>query len=228
MYDALSVVCELQIRGTTFCTISFLDHTLHLCFFFIAHDSYSLGSGNMLKRFSTFRKGKKEGENGAVANGSHPTSNGVANGANGNHTLNGHANSNGNASPQSPNRPTKRFSFGPPKRQESSFNEPDHSVTRGDVDSAFDQFAQLVSASRRPLPTQTGDGSYLEHDAPSSLFQDLKALGFKDVKTFRELLASKISGALNDDKTMLMERIIQVQKFYSFAAPTLTDSMHSS
>ena len=170
----------------------------------------------MFKRFS-FRKSKKEGENGAVLNGngsngsnikSNGATNGEANGANGHHTYDGYNDSNGKTNP----RPMKQPSRGVSKEQESSFSEPDHSVTRGDVDSAFEQFAQLVSASRRPLPTQTGDGSYLEHEVPSSLFQELKTLGFKDMKTLKETLVNKASGALNDDKTMLMERVIQVER----------------
>jgi linoleate 10R-lipoxygenase len=160
----------------------------------------------MFKRFS-IRKGKKE-ENGSVPNGT----NGVhAEPVNGTSSANGNAN--GFAATNAANsfsKPTKRFSFAAPKRQDTTFSQPDHSVTRGDVDSTFEQFAQLIHASNRPLPTQTGDGSYLEHDVPSSLFQDLKSLGFKDVKTLREVLANKASNALNDDKTMLMERIIQV------------------
>ena len=35
-------------------------------------------------------------------------------------------------------------------------------------------------------------------------------MGFKDVKTLRDVIANKASNALMDDKTMLMERIIQV------------------
>jgi len=39
---------------------------------------------------------------------------------------------------------------------------------------------------------------------------DLKNLGFKDLKTLREVIESKAKGELVDDKTYIMERVIQV------------------
>ena len=167
----------------------------------------------MLKRFSTFRR--KKTEDLGLANG-----NGVSNGGtdgskpNGTHVVNGTATANGHTESSGSNgtangqRASKRFSVGGAAKRQ--WSEPDHSVTRGDVDSSFTQFAQLIHASSRPLPTQTGDGSYIEHEAPSSLFQDLMHLGFKDFKTLEQTIMSKATGALADDKTMLMERIIQV------------------
>ncbi|KAL1964166.1 hypothetical protein VTN77DRAFT_7254 [Rasamsonia byssochlamydoides] len=88
--------------------------------------------------------------------------------------------------------------------------EEDHSAKRNEVIATFEKYAQLIHASRRPLPTQTGDGTYLEHEPSSSLFQDLRALGFKDYGTLLEVMKNKASGQLVDDKTMLMERIIQL------------------
>ena len=172
----------------------------------------------MLKRLSTLRKKKdSEGSKSNGTNGAHAANgangNGVTNGTNG---ANGHSSTNGangtngtNGASKASKGPTKRFSFAPPKRQATE-PAPDRSVTRGDIDNSFEQFAQLVHASRRPLPTQTGDASYIDHEVSSSLLQDIKTLGFKDVKTLKEVLQSKASGALADDKTMLMERIIQV------------------
>jgi linoleate 10R-lipoxygenase len=90
--------------------------------------------------------------------------------------------------------------------------EPARAETHGqekDAQGLLEQFAQLVHASRRPLPTQSGDGAYLEHEVPSSIFADLKTLGFKDVKTLMEVMTSK-KGTLQDDKTYIMERVIQV------------------
>ena len=86
----------------------------------------------------------------------------------------------------------------------------DHSASRKAVESSFDQFAQLIHTSRRPLPTQTGDGSYIDHEVPSSLFQDLKSLGFKDVNTLIQVIKTKAGGGLQDDSTYLMEHVIQV------------------
>lgn len=102
----------------------------------------------------------------------------------------------------------KRSSFIPQKKKEEQ--NVDHSASRADVESSFKKFAQLVHASRRPLPTQSGDGAYLERTEPTGFIQDLKSIGFRDVETLMELMKSKTSGKLQDDKTYLMERIIQV------------------
>lgn len=98
----------------------------------------------------------------------------------------------------------------PNKRSPRNSREEDHGVKRSEVSSTFEKYAQLIHASRRPLPTQSGDGTYLENDSPSGLFQDMKSLGFKDVNTLKDLMKSKAKGEYVDDKTMLMERIIQV------------------
>lgn len=48
--------------------------------------------------------------------------------------------------------------------------------TRAGVTSAFAQFGSLIQASRRPLPTQHGDGTYSETKTRPGLRQDLKSL----------------------------------------------------
>lgn len=85
-----------------------------------------------------------------------------------------------------------------------------HAVKREEVQNAFEQFAQVLHASQRPLPTQTGDGAYLEDAVAPSLMQDLRSLGFQDVKTLLAVMQTKATGALADDKTYIMERVIQV------------------
>lgn len=94
----------------------------------------------------------------------------------------------------------------------SSSKERDYSAKRNAVVSLFEKYAQLIHASLRPLPTQSGDGTYLESASsasPSSgLLQDLRALGFGDLNTLKDVLMTQ--GQLVDDKTMLMERVIQV------------------
>ena len=161
----------------------------------------------MLKRLSTIGRKKKDDVNG-VPNGNGAYANGGANGVS-NGAANGAANG-VKADGPARTKPTKRMSFARTKKQESTNDEEqDRSVTRGDVESSFQQFQQLIHASSRPLPTQTGDGAYLEHEAPSSLLSELRTLGFKDFKTLREVISSKATGALVDDKTMIMERVIQ-------------------
>lgn len=142
----------------------------------------------MLRRFSsTFRKGKKEDSQ----------TNGINN-------VNGVNASSSSAKPD----PQRRRSNLAPQKEDK---EPeDHSAGHTQVESTFQQYAQLIHAARRPLPTQSGDGAYLDHDMPSGLMDDLKHLGFKDINTLMGVMKTKASGELADDKTYLMERVIQV------------------
>lgn len=85
---------------------------------------------------------------------------------------------------------------------------PDHGESRLDIESALTSFVSLVTHSLRPLPDQTGDGSYIEHDIHPSLFKELSTIRIGDVKTLIEKLEAG-SGPI-DDKTMLMEHVIQL------------------
>ncbi|KAL9596957.1 MAG: hypothetical protein Q9219_005468 [cf. Caloplaca sp. 3 TL-2023] len=87
---------------------------------------------------------------------------------------------------------------------------PDYSVTQGDVQSNFQKFAHLLHASSRPLPTQSGDGAYLEEGQPSGFMQDLKTFGFKDYNTMMQVMKGKATGELQDDKTYVMEHLMQL------------------
>ncbi|KAI9804221.1 MAG: hypothetical protein M1825_001623 [Sarcosagium campestre] len=87
---------------------------------------------------------------------------------------------------------------------------PPEAPARDDIVATFKKFGQVLHAALRPLPTQTGDGTYLDEPVPSSLIKDLANLGFKDVETLKDLVKQKLKGELNDDKTYLMERVIQM------------------
>ena len=93
-----------------------------------------------------------------------------------------------------------------------SSSDEDQNETPEDGVSVFDKYAQVLHASQRPLPNQTGDGTYLDKEHSGSLFQDVRALGFRDVGTVRDIVKTKAKGEHTDDKTMLMERIIQVSQ----------------
>ena len=169
----------------------------------------------MFKRLSVLGRRRKDEDTNGLTNGDAAHANGAANGHADGQEANGSS------------KPTKRLSFARTKTQKPSqdtngTNAPDRSVTRGDVESSFQQFQQLLHRSSRPLPTQTGDGSYLENEEHSSLFSELKSLGFKDFKTLQEVISSKASGALADDKTMIMERVIQVTSPTLGLEPSLT------
>ncbi|KAI9804672.1 MAG: hypothetical protein M1833_006747 [Piccolia ochrophora] len=81
---------------------------------------------------------------------------------------------------------------------------------RADIETTFRIFAEVFHDALRPRPTQTGDGTYLEEKIPSSLLKDFSSLGFKDVETLKDLLKQKITGGPTDDRSYLMERIIQL------------------
>ncbi len=152
----------------------------------------------MIRRFSQkvgFGK-KKEDVNG--------TTNDTTNGTNGTHATNGITNGDGG---EKPNLQKRTSTFMPFKAKKETT---DHAASRADVESSFAQFAQLIHASRRPLPTQTGDGAYLDHAEPSGLLSDIRSMGFKDAKTLMDVMKTKATGELQDDKTYIMERTIQV------------------
>ncbi|KAK5258525.1 hypothetical protein LTR40_007737, partial [Exophiala xenobiotica] len=79
----------------------------------------------------------------------------------------------------------------PPAAQERVAGDASGPATRKDVENIFQQFAQLLHASQRPLPTQSGDGQYLDEAKPSGFLADLKSLGLKDVKTVTHMLEDK-------------------------------------
>lgn len=112
--------------------------------------------------------------------------------------------------PHSPQKPPLDQVARSPVMESKEAENTHHAVKREEVQSSFQQYAQLIHASHRPLPTQSGDGSYIEENVPSGLMQDLKSLGFQDVKTLIGVMKTKATGALADDKTYLMERVIQL------------------
>ncbi|KAF7718629.1 Linoleate 10R-lipoxygenase [Penicillium ucsense] len=97
-----------------------------------------------------------------------------------------------------------------PLRKSSSHEDKPQTVNRAEVVAIFDKYAQAIHASSEPLPSQGGDGAILKHEQSSGLFNDIKSLGFRDLSTVKDLIKSKASGELVDDKTYLMERIIQL------------------
>ena len=145
----------------------------------------------MLRRFSTFRKSKgdktEKADRDSKANGSNANSAAAASNS------------------------SKRQSKVPPPRRPSS--DSGSSAESEDVPAVFEKYAQVLHASSRPIPHQGGEAAYLEKEHPSGLFNDLKSLGFKDFTSLKDVIKTKINGELTDDKTMIMERIIQVSRY---------------
>lgn len=72
------------------------------------------------------------------------------------------------------------------------------------------QIEQVVTAALRPLPTQTGDGSYVQEPAVTGLAKDLFHFDLKDAGTLAEVAKSAITGEAVNDRDYIMERVIQV------------------
>lgn len=72
------------------------------------------------------------------------------------------------------------------------------------------QMEQVVSASLRPLPTETGDGTYVKGEAMTGFAKDIGHFGPKDVETLAEVAKSAVTGAPVNDREYIMERVIQV------------------
>ncbi|EGE05562.1 fatty acid oxygenase [Trichophyton equinum CBS 127.97] len=82
---------------------------------------------------------------------------------------------------------------------------------RGDVEGTFAKYAQLIHASRRPLPNQSGDGSYLREETKyTSTLSDLRTMGWKGISTLLAVRKHKKSGKLDNDREYIMERVINL------------------
>lgn len=72
------------------------------------------------------------------------------------------------------------------------------------------QVEQVIAASLRPLPTQTGDGSYIPTSTTTGLAKDLGHMQLKDAKTLLDVMESAATGEPINDREYIMERVIQV------------------
>ncbi|KAE8340946.1 hypothetical protein BDV24DRAFT_151607 [Aspergillus arachidicola] len=72
------------------------------------------------------------------------------------------------------------------------------------------QLEKVVSASLRPLPTETGDGSYVKVSNSTGIVRDLGRMDLSDVKTIVELTKNAATGEPLNDKHYIMERLIQL------------------
>lgn len=72
------------------------------------------------------------------------------------------------------------------------------------------QIQQAMMAALRPLPTQTGDGSYIQTPNVTGLAQDLSHVDLKDAETLAEVAKTALTGETVNDRDYIMERVIQV------------------
>lgn len=83
--------------------------------------------------------------------------------------------------------------------------------SRTDIESVIREISSALHASSRPLPTQTGDNTYLSvESAKSNLLSGMKHLSIHNMKTVKDMLVESIEGSLVDDRTYIMERVIQL------------------
>ena len=68
----------------------------------------------------------------------------------------------------------------------------------------------LINASARPLPTQTGDGSYVIPPVTTGLIQDLRKMDISDVESVLNLVTTSVTGKATNDKTYFMEKLIKL------------------
>lgn len=110
-----------------------------------------------------------------AVHGTNGTSNGTngTNGTNGSKETSGHFEERMNSESSVGVGKSSTNTAGPMKKEKAP---PLPKPTRAGVDSSFAQFAQLIHASRRPLPIQNGDGTYSEGKKRPGFKKDLQAL----------------------------------------------------
>lgn len=74
----------------------------------------------------------------------------------------------------------------------------------------IEKIGKVVEASLRPLPTETGDGTYIQTKKVTGFAKDLKHVDLNDVKTLVEVAKSAVTGEAVDDRDYVMEGIIQL------------------
>ncbi|XHG01181.1 hypothetical protein AWENTII_004579 [Aspergillus wentii] len=79
-----------------------------------------------------------------------------------------------------------------------------------EIEKSASQVEQLVSASLRPLPTETGDGTYIKQPTTTGIAHDIGHFDFGDLKTLLEVTKNATTGEPTDDKKYIQERVIQL------------------
>ena len=85
-----------------------------------------------------------------------------------------------------------------------------HITARQKIEDALESARGLVKASLRPLPTQTGDCSYITTPQMTGFIKDLQKMGVEDAATLVQLVKTTISGEKVNDKTYTMEHVIKL------------------
>ncbi|CAK7274991.1 hypothetical protein SEPCBS119000_006456 [Sporothrix epigloea] len=74
----------------------------------------------------------------------------------------------------------------------------------------LEKIGSLRAASKRQLPTQTGNGTYIAAKKYTGLRKDLQHFSWDSLRTVIEMAKNKRNKGLVNDRTMIMERVIQL------------------
>ncbi|KAK3949467.1 heme peroxidase [Pseudoneurospora amorphoporcata] len=97
------------------------------------------------------------------------------------------------------------------KPRPTSLKHPFTGASRQGVENAFERHRQTMQSAVQPLPTQQGAGTFSENNKWGKLSSDLMTLRWADFKTLKHMAVAKIKGdRITDDKTMMMEKVIQL------------------
>lgn len=80
------------------------------------------------------------------------------------------------------------------------------------LEKSISQIGQAVSASLRPLPTKTGDGTYVKDPKSTGLVKDLTHMDLADIKNIVDVIKEAATGDPIDDRKYIMEKVIQVSR----------------
>ncbi|KAK2858498.1 hypothetical protein FQN49_004674 [Arthroderma sp. PD_2] len=81
---------------------------------------------------------------------------------------------------------------------------------REEIGQGVADVGKAISASLRPLPTASGDGTYLPKAEKTGILDDLAHMKLGDAGTLAEMAKIAATGELVDDKRYIMERLIQL------------------
>ena len=84
-----------------------------------------------------------------------------------------------------------------------------HITFREKVEEAFRSVAGVIKASSAPLPTKTGDGSYITSTKPTGILNDLIHIRPSDIGTLIDLAKTVVTGDPINDKTYLTEHLLK-------------------
>lgn len=85
-----------------------------------------------------------------------------------------------------------------------------HTSHREKIGAAIKSVSDLIKAATAPLPTQTGDGSIINKQKSTGVLKDVVQMRPRDVLTLVDLAKEAITGEPINDKTFLMERLVEL------------------